>query len=177
MVNWCMGGRDRRCGWQGSGSEAERWAEGFGRPAQASVDQQARVGLVVAAGLTRKCPQGRGWWGMGARVPQLPGSLGRGLPALSGWRGGGPRLTQQCLGAACESLILPGNDGGPCPCASDVHRLRPPAPRWLRPPLPNVPTTPEAPSLEQRVLQERWLWLAGCLRKGHNGPSPSPSPV
>lgn len=54
------------------------------------MDQQARVGLVVAAGLTRKCPQGRGWWGMGARVPQLPGSLGRGLPALERVAGWGP---------------------------------------------------------------------------------------
>lgn len=37
------------------------------------------------------------------------------------WLGRGPRLTQQCLGAGWESLILPGNDGGPCPCVIGVH--------------------------------------------------------
>ena len=71
------------------------------------------------------------------------GGLGLGL-ALDGWRGGGPRLTQQCLGAGWESLILPGNDGGPCLSASDVHRLR----GSLRT-AAGVPTPkPPAPALE-----------------------------
>lgn len=92
------------------------------------------VALVVGSqGRTRKCPQGRGRWGDGRlRDPQRRSrprrSKGLGPPELEvGRLGGGPRLTQQCLGAGWESLILPGNDGGPWPRVSDRHGLRPSA--------------------------------------------------
>lgn len=72
-------------------------------------------------------------------------SLGLGLPAWEvGRLGGGPRLTQQCLGAGWESLILPGNDGGPRPCVSD--RPLPQAPAGCSPPRLALPHTPESPS-------------------------------
>lgn len=69
---------------------------------------------------------------MGARdLRLLPGCSGLvGLILEVDWLGRGPRLTQQCLGAGWESLILPGNDGGPCPCVSVVHCFRPQAPVW-----------------------------------------------
>lgn len=73
-------------------------------------------------------PQGRGSGGGELGLCSLSrGSLGLGLPDREvGRLGGGPRLTQQCLGAGWESLILPGNDGGPRPCVSD-HPLPPAA--------------------------------------------------
>lgn len=72
------------------------------------------------------------------------GSLGLRLPDREvGRLGGGPRLTQQCLGAAWESLILPGNDGGPRPCVSD-HPF-PGAPSRLRPPTADSAPTPWRP--------------------------------
>lgn len=61
-----------------------------------------------------------------------------------GGGGGGPRLTQQCLGAGWESLILPGNDGGPCLSTSQSHHLQ----GSLRT-AAGVPTRkPPAPALE-----------------------------
>ena len=119
--------------------------------------------------LTRKCSPG-------TRVVG-DGGLGLGL-ALDGRRGGGPRLTQQCLGAGWESLILPGNDGGPCLSASDVHGLR----GSLRTAagVPHSQTSPpqpwRPPLFEWRVLRERWL-LAGWLpTEGTQWPQPLPQP-
>ena len=97
--------------------------------------------------------------GWGGREPGLcsfsTGSLGLGLPDLEiGRLGGGPRLTQQCLGAGWESLILPGKDGGPCPCVSGIFYSRPSAGCSCSPPIPEPPHTPWNPlHLESRVLQ------------------------
>lgn len=70
----------------------KRWAGGFRSLDPASVDQQPGMGLVTAAGLTRKCPRGHGRWGRGARAPQLHRAPGRGLPARPGGGVGAPVL-------------------------------------------------------------------------------------
>lgn len=108
---------------------------------------EARLGLEVLG------PPG-GCWGSSGGVPQEAGLGGWGQGSAAGWlcplrigskgpcprgssMGGGPRLTQQCLGAGWESLILPGNDGGLRPCFGHLRRRRPQGPRWL--------CTPQAP--------------------------------
>lgn len=105
------------------------------------------------------------------------GNLGLGLPDLEvGRLGGGPRLTQQCLGAGWESLILPGNDGGPCPCHR--HPLpQAPKPQPTAAPLLNLPTQPGIPFiLCGGGCKRGGSWLAGCPLKGHNGSGPLPQP-
>ena len=163
------GGRDRFWGWWGRGS-------GWRRDGQGASE--------VLLGPQRINNPGWGWWPLQAHPEVSPGtrvvgdgSLGLGL-ALDGRRGGGPRLTQQCLGAGWESLILPGNDGGPCLSASDVHGLR----GSLRTAVgvPHSQTSPpqpwRPPLFEWRVLRERWL-LAGWLpTEGTQWPQPLPQP-
>lgn len=145
------GGRTGCGGGGGRGSEVgNRGAGGCGRPAWVSVDPQLRVGLVAGYRAHPEVSPGArvvGGWEPGF-CSLSAGSLGGGLPVLELSRlGGGPRLTQQCLGAGWESLILPGNDGGPCPCVSDIYRLPPPpTPAGCNPLSRTSPHTVEAPS-------------------------------
>lgn len=122
-------------------------------------------------------PRDWGWGGggMGARLLQ---PLHREPGPEVGRLGGGPRLTQQCLGAGWESLILPGNDGGPCPCVSDIYRLRPPGPLpQAAVTLPNLPAHRGSPFiLSEGCCRRGGSRLAGCPLKGHNGPKPLPHP-
>lgn len=164
------GGRDWLWGWWGRGS-------GWRRDGQGASE--------VLLGPQWINNPGWGWWPLQAHPEVSPGTrvvgdggLGLGL-ALDGRRGGGPRLTQQCLGAGWESLILPGNDGGPCLSASDVHGLTGSLRTAAGVPTPKPPRpSPGGPLfLSGGCFKRGGSWLAGCPQKGHNGPSPSPNPV
>ena len=165
-----MWGQRLALGVVGKGLRVEkRWSGGFRSSARALVDQQPRVGLVAAAGSPGSVPRDAGGGG---------GGLGLGL-ALDGWRGGGPRLTQQCLGAGWESLILPGNDGGPCLRPATSTASGAPCAQLLASPLPNLPPPPSPGGpffLSGGYLERGGSWLAGCPQKGHSSPSPSPKP-
>lgn len=124
-------GPGRPCGRRGRGSKAESGGQG-------AAEDLPGAQWILSSGWGWRGLQGspgsvpRDWvvggWEPGFRSLSTR-SPGGGLPDLDvGRLGGGPRLTQQCLGAGWESLILPGNDGGPCPCVSDIYRLGAPGP-------------------------------------------------
>lgn len=145
----CVGGRGKLWGWWGKGLRGgEETGRGLLKPCLGLSGSGVRVGLVAGCRAHPEVSPGTrvvGGWEPGF-CSLSTWSLGLGLPDLEGGRlGGGPRLTQQCLGAGWESLILPGNDGGLCSCISDIHCLRPPGPSGNPPSQPSLHNL-EAPS-------------------------------